>query len=196
MFNTKQHEHPKIVYGKLKCWIYLRHIHLQSWSLWARWRVSWHCLMLVDKANTSFFPIQKWWDKHKQLSHIKMHSCGASGGRRPTLQCLRSSKGQTHETTQCSGLPDTSSLCSWWRRMQEACYRCAALASQFLLPFDRLGSRGLESRWSEPRITLSAKDIKVGKQDTAGYSYFLLNMSGSSGSPHNSFHWHCSVLIL
>lgn len=74
MFNTKQHEHPKIVYRKLKCWIYLRHIHLQSWSLWARWRVSRHCPMPVDTANTSSFPIQKLWDKHKQRSHIKMHS--------------------------------------------------------------------------------------------------------------------------
>jgi len=32
-------------------------------------------------------------------------------------------------------------------------------------------------------VTLSAKDLKGGEQDTAGYSYFLLNMSGASGSP-------------
>ena len=55
--------------------------------------------------------------------------------------------------------------------------------SQFLLPFDHLESHGLESRWSESRVILSAKDIKVSKQDTAGYSYFLLNMSRACGSP-------------
>ena len=65
----------------------------------------------------------------------------------------------------------------------EAHYRCAVPGSRFLLPFDHLGSQGLESRWSESRITLSAKDIKVGKQDTAGYSCFLLNMSRACGSP-------------
>lgn len=67
--------------------------------------------------------------------------------------------------------------------MHKACYRCAVTGSQFLLPFDHLGSQGLESRWSESRITLSAKDIKVGRQDTAGYSCFLLSMSHARGSP-------------
>lgn len=110
-------------------------------------------------------------------------SCGASGGHRPILQHLRSRKGLTHETPWCPGLPDACSLCSQGRRMQEAHYRCAVLASLFLLSFDHLGRQGLESRWSESCITLSAKDIKVGKQDTAGYSCFLLNMSHACGYP-------------
>lgn len=66
--------------------------------------------------------------------------------------------------------------------MQDEWYRCSMWGSWFLLSSDHQGSQGPKSRWSESRVTLSAKDIKVGEQDTAGYSYFLLNMSGASGS--------------
>lgn len=67
--------------------------------------------------------------------------------------------------------------------MHKAPYRWSVLGSWFLLPFDHLRSQSLESRWSESHITPPAKDIKVSKQDTAGYSCFLLNMSHSCGSP-------------
>ena len=106
-----------------------------------------------------------------------------SGRCRPILQQLRSRNGQTHETTQCPGLPNVCCLRSQWGRTHVACCRCALPGWSFLLPSDHLGSQGLESRWSESRVTLSAKDIKAGKQDTAGYSCLFLNMSCACGSP-------------
>lgn len=144
--------------------------------------------MLAGKACiSSSSRIQKWQGKHKHSVLIarcaQTASYGASGGHEPILRCLRSRKGQTHETMWCPGLPNACCLCSQWKRMHEAHYRCAVPGSRFLLPFDHLGSQGLESRWSESRVTLSAKDIKVGKQDTAGYSCFLLNVSRACGSP-------------